>query len=225
MNTAGELLAQPCAAPRVSNGVSATGEALTSGPDTRTEQAGQHSTWADGPRSANPHPAWQRVLARSDYDEATGCFRYGGQLTNGYGRVQERRASRLAHRVIFAALVGPIPDGLHVGHRCHDLAVEVGSCEGGTSCLHRRCVLPAHLEVQTQRVNTLAGLSFSAKYARATACPAGHPWDGPNMYLNTAGARVCRTCKNAHKAAYRLRARQVAPGARWHQVDLLEVPS
>ena len=171
--------------------------------------------------------AWRRVLDRCTYDPASGCLLVGtGIAASGYGRAWDGKATRGTHQVTFAEMVGPIPTGMHVGHLCHDLAVIAGTCTGGPSCLHRRCVQPGHLGLQTPRENKLAGLSPTARHARVVACPAGHPYAAPHLYVDPRGRRRCRTCKAAHEAAtlarWRLRARQVAPGAVWEQIALPE---
>lgn len=39
--------------------------------------------------------------------------------------------------------------------------------------------------------------------AEKTRCKSGHPLDGENLYINPAsGARQCRTCRRAYRAAY-----------------------
>ena len=41
----------------------------------------------------------------------------------------------------------------------------------------------------------LAGQGPCARNARKTACKRGHPFDGPNTYVDPAGRRRCRACK------------------------------
>ena len=167
-------------------------------------------------------PAWRKVLDRCQYAPDTGCLLVGtGLAAAGYGRVRDGAVIRGTHLVIFAALVGPVPTGLHVGHICHDLAVIAGTCTGGPSCLHRRCVQPGHLGLQTPRENNLVGLSLTARNARATSCVHGHAFTTANTYLGKNGGRACRACQRAHHAARRLRARQTAPNVVWQQTDLL----
>jgi hypothetical protein len=88
-----------------------------------------------GPR---PRPAAQRVFARITITETgygTPCWLFQGALTStGYGnvgsRVDDRAVFEGAHRSVFAAAYGPIPEGLHLDHLCSN----------------RRCVNPGHLE-------------------------------------------------------------------------------
>lgn len=70
-----------------------------------------------------------------------GCWTYQGRRDdNGYGRVARQGGSGdlMAHRVIYEALVGPIPDGLTLDHLC----------------LNTSCVNPAHLEPVTRSENS-----------------------------------------------------------------------
>lgn len=101
-----------------------------------------------------------------------------------------------AHRLSYELYVGPIPEGLQIDHTCHN-ADE--SCKGGSSCLHRRCVNPAHLEAVTQFVNIMRGKSFSGINARKSHCPKGHPLDDANtLWTKKKGHhpyRMCRICR------------------------------
>jgi len=105
----------------------------------------------------------------------------------GYGTIYANGASRLAHRVAYELVVGPIPDGLHIDHLC------------------RRpiCVNPAHLEAVTQRENTRRGNGATARNGRKTHCPAGHEYTDGNTYLARTGRRTCRSCTLARVKAYR----------------------
>lgn len=70
------------------------------------------------------------------------CWIWVARLNrNGYGRLYHEGDERMAHRVTYEAMIGPIPEGLLLDHRCN------------TRC----CVNPAHLEPVTHSVNTLRG--------------------------------------------------------------------
>lgn len=66
-----------------------------------------------------------------------------------------------AHRLVYEALVGPIPAGMEIDHLCRN----------------RRCVRPDHLEAVSHRVNVLRSDGPAALAARRTACPRGHAYD------------------------------------------------
>lgn len=110
-------------------------------------------------------------------DPSSGCWVWTGtRHSAGYGKFDGRR---LAHRVIYELEVGPIPSGMQIDHLCRN----------------RLCVNPEHMEVVTQRENILRGTSPSARAARKSACPLGHPYDETNTYVvPRTGARHCRAC-------------------------------
>jgi hypothetical protein len=66
-------------------------------------------------------------------------------------------------------------------------------------CRNPPCVNPDHLEAVTPRENYLRGISPWAVNARKTHCPAGHPYDENNTYVNSKGCRVCRACRRAKR--------------------------
>lgn len=136
------------------------------------------------------------------------CWPWRGTIgrAGSYGILKFGGKKIYAHRVSYELLVGPVPDGMTLDHLCH---TRDESCLGGLSCLHRRCVNPAHLEPVSGRVNRLRGRSLPAANAKKTHCAKGHPYDEANTYVNRAnGARVCRTCNNEAQRAYQQRKRE-----------------
>ena len=93
------------------------------------------------------------------YDVAeNGCWIWNGHVTRwGYGETSVNRRPKLAHRVAYERAHGvtlaPRGHAEHrqVDHECHNRAED---CAGGPSCLHRRCVNPAHLVLKTAAENT-----------------------------------------------------------------------
>lgn len=84
------------------------------------------------------------ILNRYTVDH-TGCWRWLGNISRGYGRCkgdpESPQKTRLAHRVFYEHHVGPIPEGLELDHLCRN----------------RWCVNPEHLEPVTRAVNVRRG--------------------------------------------------------------------
>lgn len=122
---------------------------------------------------------------------AAGCWQWTGFVTkHGYGRTYFRgNRSTPAHQAFYMLLVGPIPKGRVLDHACH---TNDTTCPGGPTCLHRRCVNPAHLEPVTGEENSSRGVT-----GRRTHCPKGHAYDGENTLVSS-GRRYCRACQRAH---------------------------
>lgn len=127
---------------------------------------------------------WEKVDASGD------CWEWQGSMLRGYGRINRPGPAGnnhlRAHRVAYELLVGPIPPGLTIDHRC----------------LNKRCVNPDHLEVVTAGVNGLRGQNPAAVNRRKTVCRRGHPLDEANTY-EYRGHRNCRACNALRMRAVR----------------------
>lgn len=125
------------------------------------------------------------------------CWPWQGYVNAaGYGLfhlTSQRRQN--AHRAVYEALVGPIPEGLVLDHLCRV----------------RNCVNPAHLEPVTNHENLMRGDTIPARNAAKTHCPQGHPYVEANiryrMQLGSA-TRRCRACGKEEKRRAKQRARQ-----------------
>jgi hypothetical protein len=124
---------------------------------------------------------WTRVI------KGDGCWGWNGCHTGvGYGTFCVGVGQmRLAHRIIYELVIGPIPDGLQIDHLCRN----------------RGCVNPAHLEAVTQAENLRRG-RFGIL---CTHCPKGHPYDEVNTYRDPGGGRRCRECHRVNRRHPRLR--------------------
>lgn len=135
-----------------------------------------------------PAPIMERILAKVELTES-GCWQWTGRLNDGYGQIGYRHRAAATHRVVYEELVGPVPVGLQIDHLCRN----------------RACCRPEHLEPVTQRENLLRGQTIAAQNASRTHCPQDHPYAGENLFINNRGARVCRACMRAQRAAWRAR--------------------
>jgi hypothetical protein len=133
---------------------------------------------------------WAKVVIKSSDD----CWPWTAYTTpDGYGQFGLRYGLFLAHHVAYEFMIGPIPEELEIDHTCHSEAVAAGTCEGGSTCPHRRCTNPAHMEVVTHSENVRRG-ALAVGNARKTHCVAGHPYDEANTYVRPDGGRHCKTC-------------------------------
>lgn len=134
---------------------------------------------------------WSKVR-----ETASGCWEWtAGQNGVGYGSYYLDGRQRLAHRLAYAEMVGPIPDGLHIDHICRN----------------RLCVNPDHLDPVTQRVNNLRGVGVYAVNAAKSECANGHPLTGANLMLRGRdGSRRCRACNRNAVTRWRERQKQTA---------------
>lgn len=115
----------------------------------------------------------------SKVDKTATCWLWTRGKSDGYGVFHIKRIPRGAHRVAYELLVGPIPEGLELDHRCRN----------------RACVNPAHLEPVPHRVNVKRGLSGQLK----NECRKGHEYTEENTYHAPSGKRFCRACKKANR--------------------------
>jgi Spy/CpxP family protein refolding chaperone len=106
--------------------------------------------------------------------DSNGCWIWtGAKHRRGYGMVNICRKVMTVHSFLFELLVGPVPDGMQLHHKC-----EVP-----------QCCNPDHLQI----VNAL-------DHRRAhwrTHCLRGHELTADNTILGRNGLRQCRKCRDA----------------------------
>lgn len=128
----------------------------------------------------------------SKVDKSGDCWTWtGGQISSGYGAFHPVQGETIpVHRYVYANLVGEIPEGFHVDHRCHNDT----DCPPGP-CPHRLCVNPAHLEAVPPQVNVNRSHNSNI---RKTHCPRGHEYTPENTrtQIKSYGeGRKCKTCE------------------------------
>lgn len=121
-----------------------------------------------------------KILAKCDTPAWTACWTWRFSTAGGYAQHRFPDGhSEQAHRVVYKAAVGDIPDGLVLDHECRN----------------RRCCNPLHVIPKTHRDNILAGEGLAAQQVHRRECPSGHPYDEANTRLYR-GRRYCRACQN-----------------------------
>ena len=153
--------------------------------------------------SRKPQPVQNRILRRVDTTDPGKCWIWQGTPgPKGYGSVNRGTRSEgtvYIHRAIYEALVGPLNSADQLDHVCHTEALTAGTCAGGPTCVHRRCVNPAHLEPVSGHENLLRGNTLPGINARKTHCTRGHPYSGENLIRRSNGKRECRACRRIYR--------------------------
>lgn len=137
-----------------------------------------------------------------------GCWIWTGAIVRGgYGQVYvPGQGMRFAHRVAYELAKGPIPDGLVIDHRCHNVDK---TCRHGGECFHRRCINPDHLDAVTLRENVLRSpITMAHRWATRTHCNHGHEWTPENTVMHRVRGRLVRRCRACRGRRSRQRAGQ-----------------
>lgn len=115
----------------------------------------------------------------SDYP----CYEWQGYKTNlGYGQLGTAKKlgkNLYAHRIVWEAVNGPIPEGLSLDHLCRNPS----------------CISPHHLEPVTHKENCLRGVGVGAINSKKTHCKTGHAFDDLNTGYLKDGRRYCKECQ------------------------------
>ena len=117
-----------------------------------------------------PHPRLWRWV---DVGQLHQCWEWRGKLSpNGYGRMMFRGTAHMSHRVAYALMRGPIPEGLVIDHLCRN----------------RACCNPWHLEPVTNGENVRRG-----EVGRKKTAPRGH-----GEYAQYQDGCRCDECRKAN---------------------------
>ena len=165
----------------------------TTADELRCYRCGANPRTTDDDCHANPggtprptRPLMERVEERI-VRNANGCWLFTGPKNrDGYSVIRDNLRPRPGHRVVYEALVGPIPAGLTLHHLCFE----------------RSCVNPDHLRPVTNQEN-----ARNQRSAFKTHCVHGHEYTPENTIVRTSryGRRQCRTCTLAAARRYRER--------------------
>jgi len=112
-----------------------------------------------------------------------GCWTFQGYTKRGYGYIMHERKNWLAHRLVYTALVGAIPEGLTLEH----------------TCMNRACVNPKHLVPMTLTDNQRQSPNSNIS---KTHCKRGHKFT-PDNTVKVPGGRGCRTCRSDTQRQWR----------------------
>jgi hypothetical protein len=129
-------------------------------------------------------PVAERFEEKIHIEPNCGCWLWtAGVCKKGYGTFELPRhtGSIGAHRLSWQLHRGPIPEGMHVLHRC-----DIPSC-----------VNPAHLWLGTNADNVADRVKKRRTFnVRKTHCPVGHELVASNLTTNglKVGKRICATC-------------------------------
>lgn len=101
-------------------------------------------------------PILERLLAKVAKQE-NGCWVFQGcKLKSGYGKIARTRGKPVfAHRVAYEEMIGPLPNGLYVLHKCDNPS----------------CVNPEHLFAGTPKDNWLDARAKGRNYASPQVTP------------------------------------------------------
>lgn len=150
-----------------------------------------------------PRTIMDRLLAKIEVDEKTGCWLWQGKRNSaGYGVIwsggslKEGRELRV-HRVSYEHFVEPIPAGLTLDH------------VRARGCRYRHCANPAHLEPVTHRENIRRGVGEHS--ASKTHCKRNHEFTSETTYITKAGYRNCLTCAKLRERVIRSLRKQGLP--------------
>lgn len=135
----------------------------------------------------------EKFWPRIEMDPNGGCWLWTGGLdTGGYSVIQHQGRTRIGHRLSYENLIGPIPVGLQLDHKCRV----------------RACVNPDHLEPVTAKENVRRS---PIHVGSRKHCPKGHAYDAENTKISgSTGERICISCRREQSKTPEARARQAS---------------
>ena len=120
-----------------------------------------------------------------------GCLEWSGRLDRGgYGQITVAGRKVTTHRFAWIAAHGPILPGLDVLHRCDN-----PPCCDAYKCLWLGTEVENMVDRDTKGRNGFSAIVF---------CPQGHEYTEANTYVH-GGKRMCRKCRLAADARYKVR--------------------
>jgi hypothetical protein len=126
-----------------------------------------------GKTFVDPIRFWLKVNITSDH-----WIWEAAKSRAGYGYVWDNGRTVSAHRVAWEMSHGPIPEGMHLHHKC------------GVPL----CFRPDHLVTVSASEHV-----YVHRPESIFQCLRGHPYDQGNTYITTSGTKACRACNAASK--------------------------
>lgn len=129
----------------------------------------------------------QRIFSKIVINPVSGCWEWQAKLSHSgtnYGCVWFRGKEERIHRVMYAWLVAPVPIGV---------AADIPNLDH--ECNNKKCCNPTHLTLKSHRANVLRSDNPTARNARKTHCPNGHPYQTTTWKQGK--KRICQICHNA----------------------------